>query len=239
MNRYFPIFNEKVNGHWICDVGRNSYQTFMNPQRIISPLLRYTNDVGSTQLVAASWETAIESFDMLIKNHKKIILLVGTDASIEEVEILKKIANSYAINLLSFNGTNGVMYSSDDTALDHLLIMKDKTPNTRGLESCGVKAVASHQLADSDLIIYYRAGRAAIPNFHNQKLILWGVWNQQEIKQWQNALQLVLPGLGTIEKSGTFISANNITQKFKAAIKHLGGSLSVDDVAKKILGKVH
>ena len=29
--RYVPIFNEMVNGHWMCDSGRNSYVDFMNP----------------------------------------------------------------------------------------------------------------------------------------------------------------------------------------------------------------
>lgn len=237
--RYMPIFNEKVNGHWMCDYGRESFHTVMEPLRIISPLLRYTNDEGLTQLVATSWETALENFKDLIKNYKKSILLVGTDASNEEVEVLKTIAHHFSLPIMSYNGTNGVMHSNDDVALDHLLLMKDKTPNTRGLESCGLKAAASHQLIDAELIIYFRAGRAQMPNLHNQKIILWGLWNQAEVKQWQNQLQLVLPGLSTIEKDGTFISTNNITQKFKRAIKHLGGGLSLESVWKKLTEKVH
>lgn len=237
VQRYYPIFNEKVNGHWMCDDGRSSYKSYMDPQRIISPLVRYTNNVGLTQLVAASWQTALESLEQIIKVHKKITLLVGTDTTNEEVEVLKKISSQFSLNLVSFNGVNGVMQVSDDAQLDDLLIMKDKTPNTRGVESAGVKAVANHQLMDSDLIIYYRCGRAAMPNLTTQKLVLWGVWSQQEIKQWQNAVQLVLPGLSTIEKNGTFISANNIVQKFKAAIKHLGGALSIEEVFQKISRK--
>jgi NADH-quinone oxidoreductase subunit G len=237
VHRYYPIFNEKVNGHWICDEGRSSYKTYMDPLRIISPLVRYTNNQGITQLVAASWQTALESFEILIKNTKKAVILVGTDATIEEVLTLKKVAEHFSLNILSYNGINGVMQSQDDAAMDHLLIMKDKTPNTRGLESLGVKAASNHQLLDFDLIIYFRSGRAAVPNLQHQKMVFWGVWNQQEIKQWQNSVQLVLPGLSTLEKSGTYISANNITQSFKPAIKHLGGALNVDDVFQKLQSK--
>ncbi|MFZ4647579.1 MAG: hypothetical protein ACOYNP_17625, partial [Gemmataceae bacterium] len=28
--RYIPIFNEAVNGHWMCDEGRSSYQDLMD-----------------------------------------------------------------------------------------------------------------------------------------------------------------------------------------------------------------
>lgn len=239
VHRYYPIFNEKVNGHWMCDDGRASYQTYMDPSRIISPLLRYTNEQGVTQLVATSWDTALESFKELIKVFKKTIILVGTDATNEEAEVLKSIAHHYSLKIMSFNGTNGVLQSGDDAALDDLLIMKDKTPNTRGLESCGIVAANSHQLLDAEFIVYYRAGRAQMPNLLNQKIVLWGVWNQKEVKLWQNHLQLVLPGLSTLEKDGTFISANNISQKFKRAIKHLGGALSVEAVWKKINQRVH
>ncbi len=188
-----------------------------------------------TQLVAASWQTALESFETVVKNFKKIILLVGTDATNEEAQILQQVATHYSLNIMSFNGINGVLQSKDDAPLDHLLMMKDKTPNTRGLENLGIKAATNHQLLDADMLIYYRAGRAAMPNLLHQKLVLWGVWNQQEIKQWQNAIQLVLPGLATIEKSGSFINSNNITQRFKSAIKHLGGALSVEDIFLKLV----
>jgi len=235
VQRYYPIFNEQVNGHWMCDNGRVSYKTYMDPLRIISPLVRYTNNLGLTQLVAASWQTALESFETVVKNFKKIILLVGTDATNEEAQILQQVATHYSLNIMSFNGINGVLQSKDDAPLDHLLMMKDKTPNTRGLENLGIKAATNHQLLDADMLIYYRAGRAAMPNLLHQKLVLWGVWNQQEIKQWQNAIQLVLPGLATIEKSGSFINSNNITQRFKSAIKHLGGALSVEDIFLKLV----
>lgn len=232
-HRYMPIFNEKVNGHWMCDEGRLSYHTYTDPLRIVSPLMKYSVQ-GKDELVSASWETVLERFQDLIKSAKNPLLLIGTDATCEEAKSLNELASKLKIKVMSFNGTNGIIKSSDDMALDNLLKMKDKTPNTRGLEELAIPAAESHQLSASDLLIFYRCGRAAIPTILNQKLILWGIWNHAEVKMWKNYVQLVVPGLATIEKSGTYISANNIVQKFKSAVTHLGDSWSVSKVIERI-----
>jgi hypothetical protein len=64
-----------------------------------------------------------------------------------------------------------------------------------------------------------------------QKLILWGVWNHEEIKALpsQNILG-VIAGLATIEKEGSFKNTDGIVQKFHPAIVHKGGAASAHQV---------
>jgi len=236
--RYMPIFNEKVNGHWMCDNGRTSYHTYVDPLRVISPLLKI-NHQGAQDLLSTSWPTALAQMDRLISNAKNAILLIGTDATCEEAKVLKQFAQRKGLSVASFNGTNGVMKSTDDQKLDHLLMMKDKTPNTRGVEETGVVAVPSHQLTSSDLIIYYRAGRAAMPSLVHQKLILWGVWNRHEVEKWMSHVELVIPGLSTLEKNGTYINEANIRQEFNRSIVHLGQALEVDAVIQQLTSGIN
>jgi len=227
--RYVPIYNEKVNGHWMCDEGRLSYNDFVNPTRVISPLMNYQNKLQST-----SFETLIRDLKAKIKDSAKVDLVIGTDATREEASVLKdKISQVLGKNtsVYSFNGTNGVADSSQDKKLDHLLKMKDLTPNTKGLEELKISPLPSTG-SEADVVIVFRNGRASIPQFKSsQKVILWGVWNLEEIKKLSTVNILgVLPGLATVEKAGSFINTDGIVQKFLPAINHKGGALSVQQV---------
>lgn len=227
--RYTPIHNEMVNGHWMCDNGRVSYNDIMNPVRIISPLLNHQNGLHSTTL-----ETLLGALKTQLKASGNVQLVVGTDSSREEANLLKEKfsdAVGVKVNVAYYNGTNGVSSSKDDQKMDHLLIMKDKTANTRGVEDEGLTALA-HGEVQADIAILFRNGRAGIPKLKaNQKVILWGVWNQDEIKSLSTLNILgVIPGLATIEKAGSFKNADGIVQKFHPAITHRGGAVAAHHV---------
>ena len=227
--RYTPIHNEMVNGHWMCDAGRLSYNDIMNPIRVISPLLKHNNTLASTTM-----NTLLGALKQQLKASGNVELVVGTDSSREEANLLKEKfsdAVGVSVKVSYFNGTQGVSTSKDDKKMDHLLIMKDKTPNTRGVEDEGLSALANGEVT-SDIAIIFRNGRAGVPKMSSsQKVILWGVWNLDEIKALptQNILG-VIPGLATIEKAGSFKNADGIVQKFHPAITHRGGAQAAHQV---------
>jgi predicted molibdopterin-dependent oxidoreductase YjgC len=65
----------------------------------------------------------------------------------------------------------------------------------------------------------------------NQKLILWGVWSQDEIKSLPSQhILAVVAGLATVEKEGSFKNTNGLVQKFRPAITHKGGAIGVHAV---------
>lgn len=219
--RYIPIYNEMVNGHWMCDEGRDSHKTYMDPMRIISPLMRHGNDLHSTSI-----ETLMTEVKKHLAAASSVQLVIGTDATREEAALLKEKVPALVgknVNVSYYNGS--VTTSKDDVKLDHLLRMKDKTPNTRGVEEQGIQALTD---INADVVILFRNGRAGIPKMKaDQKVILWGVWNQNEIKTLpsQNILG-VIAGLATVEKEGSYKNADGVVQKFHPAIIHRGSAVS-------------
>ncbi len=225
--RYVPIHNEMVNGHWMCDEGRVSYNDLMNPMRVISPLLNHNNTLTSTSI-----ETLLKEVKKAVAASSSVQLVVGTDATREEAALLKEKSAAAFGKPMTVNYHSGfVATSKDDKKLDHLLRMADKTPNTRGVEDEGLSALPNGEV-NADIAILFRNGRAGIPKMSSsQKVILWGVWNFDEIKALPTRNIIgVIPGLSTIEKEGSFKNADGIVQKFHPAIIHRGGAMSAHHV---------
>lgn len=228
--RYVPIFNEMVNGHWMCDEGRLSYNDFMDAQRVTSHLIRHMGGFRSAPL-----ERMLSELKFQVSAASSVQLVVGTDATREEAALLKEKVPALLgkpVHVYYHNGTEGVATSQDDKKLDHLLRMKDHTPNTRGVEEEGLAALPNGE-ATAELVVLFRNGRAGVPKLkENQKVILWGVWNMEEINALPTKNVLgVIAGLATIEKAGSYKNADGIVQKFHPAITHKGGAVSAHHVA--------
>ncbi|MBC7661938.1 MAG: (2Fe-2S)-binding protein [Chitinophagaceae bacterium] len=220
--RYRARFNKDVNDHWICDEGRVSFHTYQQADRIVQPLLT----AGST-LNATSWETLVPWFTNELKKARRVLILIGTDASSEEAATIAQVLPSFSsadFVVRSWNGTgDGVRTSADDAPLDHLLRRRDQTSNTRGIEGLGIKPWNEAQDQNFDLAIYFRSGRATLPPSMAAKEIAWGVFSLAEAQRFA----AVLPGLSTLEKFGTYTNCDQITQSFETVVKGLGGSASV------------
>jgi NADH-quinone oxidoreductase subunit G len=230
--RYSPIHNEMVNGHWMCDEGRSSHNDIMNPMRLISPLINHQQ-----ALISTSWETLIVEVKKIINQANSLQVIVGTDATREEAALLLNKSSAGFGKPVQLNYYSGfVKNSQEDKKLDHLLRMSDKTPNTKGVEEVGLGSLGAEGVA-ADVVILFRNGRAGIPKMSaNQKVVLWGVWNLDEIKKLpsKNILALI-PGLATIEKEGSFKNTDGVVQKFHPAITHKGDALPVHKVLELLI----
>jgi NADH-quinone oxidoreductase subunit G len=227
--RYIPIYNEMVNGHWMCDTGRNSYSDLMNPRRVVSPLLKHNDSLHSTSI-----ETLLGDLTLKLKSAASVQVIIGTDSTREEAAVIKEKVPAIIggnTTVAFFNGTNNVKTSADDKKLDHLLKMNDLTANTRGVEEQGLQALSNGEIT-AEIAIFFRNGRAGIPKMKaDQKIILWGVWNQDELNTFPSKNILgVIAGHATIEKEGSFKNADGIVQKFHPAIIHRGGAMSAHHV---------
>jgi NADH-quinone oxidoreductase subunit G len=226
--RYKPIFNQAVNGHWMCDEGRLSYKNYMDPLRIGSPLLRAQSSAPANQgeLVASSWDAATQWLHgQLASVGSNCLLVVASDATLEEMQFLKQWAKQKKITLA---GYSTVASSQEDQPLDHLLRKSDKSPNTRGLERLEIPILTAQdpRWQQAPLVLYVGFGRTPLPAAIQSRTgatVLFGVWSQELTGQIKNLVAL-LPGLSTLEKSGSFINDQNIEQRFAPAIKALGHS---------------
>ena len=237
--RLAPVFNEKVNGHWMCDEGRVSYHTYADPSRVIAPLLQSKGDAKI--LAATTWETTLGAVKEILSSAQSVSVVIGTDATNEEAKLLQeelpKIVNKGKVKF-SFN--NGfVKDSQENKALDKLLRQSDKTPNTKGLEAQGLHPFDKNQ-AD-DLVVVYRHGRSKLPELSKGSVILWGVFSTEELEKFLSQgvkVMALMPGLSTLEKAGSFTNVDGITQSFKVAIKHKGHALSTLEVLGRLHGNV-
>jgi NADH-quinone oxidoreductase subunit G len=225
--RYVPIHNEMVNGHWMCDEGRVSYNDFMEPTRVIAPLLQHNGGLHAT-----SYETVLSEVIASVNGAGSVDLIVGTDSTREEAALMKEKVPGLlgrTVKVSYYNGTHGVQTSKDDKALDHLLRHRDHTANTRGVEDEGLTVLANGE-ATGDVVIYFRNGRAGIPKFKaGAKVIAWGVWTLNELKSIPGLVG-VIPGLATVEKAGSYKNVDGIVQKFHPAIQHTGTAMAAHDV---------
>lgn len=230
--RYTPIYNEKVNGHWMCDEGRKSYHTYADPSRVIAPLLP---DQVRGSMLSSTWEAALNETRSLLTAAHNPLVVVGTDATNEEALALKNAFSAHnRAELRYHNGTGGVVKSSDNRALDHLLRQSDKTPNTRGVEAQGLSALAASDLNGKDVVVVVRQGRAGIPKLEGSaQVVLMGVFAREEIdalKAQGLNIKAVLPTLATIEKSGTYQNCDGVAQSFNKAVTHRGKALAVGNI---------
>ncbi len=221
--RFKPHYNEKVNGHWICDEGRLSYHQVMDATRIVKPLLAHEGSLKST-----SWELAGAAVNYLITSASKVKVVIGTDATNEEMKYIQASLPDKFGKKFEFSSYCGY---GEDKKLDHMLMMKDKTPNSKGASACKLNHLDGDLVGDCDVAILIRYGRSGVPQVKNcKKIIIIGVWTQKEIGSFGTNVEVVLPGLATTEKSGTYINCDGVSQNFSPAIAHLGEGLAVNSI---------
>ncbi len=239
IHRLMPIFNEAVNGHWMCDPGRVSYHTHTDPSRLIAPMIPESGPMGV--LHAASWETAASVAGAAIRNSSRPLALVATDCTNEEAGLLKERLPrlNAAFTVKSVNGT-GVERADQNKPMDHLLIQSDKTPNTRGVEALGYAHVSAADISASDLVVVFRHGRAQVKLPSGTKAVLSGVFSREEVQAMTAAgvnVLAYLPGLGTPEKDGSYTNCDGRTQRFDVAVAHPGQGRSVAQTLALLGGK--
>ncbi|MBF0298371.1 MAG: (2Fe-2S)-binding protein [Oligoflexia bacterium] len=243
--RYTPIFNEKVNRHWMCDRGRISYHDVEDSGRITMPFM---NTIDS-HLHSVEWMTVLSYLKSTLAIAKKVLIILGTDSTCEEAKLFINRIPSLSkgeVKVCFYNGTGDVSSSKDDEKIDYLLQMKDQTANTKGLELLGIPPLETSYVpdstdntdsTDSDVVIYFRSGRAGVGGRgglelklkSSASLFLWGVFYKKELdKAALKQIVAIIPGLMTVEKSGTFINCDSLSQSFTSAITHKGAALPAD-----------
>ncbi len=214
--RLEPKENPKVNKWWMCDEGRYGFHFIHSPSRVLYPTV-----VSSSENI--TWEDALTQFQQHVRTSSEVGVLICADATLEEVQIAQKALPK--ASFFSYSPT--VDGSGQDEALDHLLRRKDKSPNIKGMEKLGLESFAKFQPKDYDLCIFITGGKVRPPYGLAElakKAIGVGVLMKEELLGYT----LVLPGLSSLEKSGTYINHDSIEQEFKAAIPSLGFARPLD-----------
>lgn len=212
--------NLDVNRYWICDEGRFNYHYVHDAQRLIEPV-----QIENQKIECSDWGSSIDRAKSILEG-KKIGVLIGSDLTQEEVQLLLEfIPKSFPNSQIFHFGTPGILSSKDDAPADKILKRKSKTSNLHGVEKLGLKGFDGFA-KDVQAILMIRGGRATFPDFKKLPTVGIGVFKESEVKEFS----VILPGTSFAEKNGTLVNFQGREQKLKRAIIPPGRSKPLSEI---------
>lgn len=246
--RVKPVFNEAVNGHWMCDEGRDVYKFVNRDARLLK---------AKRRIAGQWWEGSAGQAAKDVHHHLKqqggdsIALVLTAQYTVEEFDaIVTTFVNEFKTKKIHFWINNQESFET----FDGLLLRGDKNPNTKGLlkvlEKHGLTATwkdLEKGLQDGSIQNVVVAGpenMAVFPDFKAKLELLSKartlVWMQSghspEFESVKTDFWLI-PMKSYIEKSGTFINHAGLEQRFKRVTTVVSEALTLTEAALLMAGK--
>lgn len=216
-----PRTNMHVNTYWMCDTGRLTTPALVNEARLDGPMIR-TNG----QLVAASWDEAIEAASAALRNLKgsQVAVIGSAHASNEDNYVLSRLAHD-----VLKTGSVDYIKHNDHTFGDEFLRVNDKSPNAIGAHTVGIAprgdghgidAMADRiKRGDVKALIVMAEDLSAHPSLADasasvETLIVLGSHDTVTAKQ----ANVLLPMSTWAESEGTFTNTLHRVQRFEPAV---------------------
>ena len=119
--RQTPRENDHVNSCWMCDYGRLNYKYLESDDRLLEPQIR-----SEGRLVPADWPTAIGQAALQLKQFagSEIAIVASGRMTNEELWLTAQLASSLGVKWIDIVPRRG--------QADHILLSKDRNPNTNG-----------------------------------------------------------------------------------------------------------
>jgi len=142
--RLKPRYNADVNGYWMCDYGRTTFEHNQDELRLRSSL---TRDAGAFLELDA--KAAARDAARTLARAKKLAILASANVTVEEGYLLTALAQA-----LGGASRHLVSPAISEVADDGMLVATDRYPNRRGLLSLGfVESTTVDADADAVLIV--------------------------------------------------------------------------------------
>jgi NADH-quinone oxidoreductase subunit G len=240
--RVKPVFNEKVNGHWMCDEGRDIYKSVNLEAR----LKKARSNIGG-RVTEMSTPAAIQQLGEVLKSTASkngpdsVGLVLTAQYSNEEIEALVSFFTKELKSKKIFWWKNN---PENFDAFDGLLLRGDKNPNTSGmlkiLEAHGVKADMNLEGVSSlkALVVAGPENQYVYPDLAKRATGFAKVPNLIWLTPGRNTnydlAQMQIPIKSFTEKNGTFTNAQGVTQKFKKGVTIVYDAVGIDELVSMI-----
>lgn len=249
--RVKPRYNAEINGHWMCDEGRDTYK-FVNRDVRLLKGRKFANGAWHAETHAG---VAAKDASAFLSGAKadEIALVVTGQNTVEEYEAL---LSAFVTKFKTTNIFHWWPQESQAAEFDGLLLRGDKNPNTNGLKQTfakfGITAKWSeleHGLKSGKIkqLVVIGPENTAVHNDIAQKIGLFtsaqNLIYVSSVKvpelENSNTLQSVtlIPMKSYIEKEGTFVNYGGIAQKFKKATIVVSEALTGTELAKMFVGE--
>lgn len=248
MFRVKPVFNEKVNGHWMCDEGRDVYKFLNKEARLL--MGRQGRNGNWTEMAPGA---AAKEAHKVLAHHQgdSIALVLTAQYSVEEFEaIVSSFVNTHKTKNIFFWVNN--LQSFDD--FDGLLLRGDKNPNTKGLlqvlEKHGLTKPWTDLKAAIDkgsiktLVVAGPENQAVFPDLKERiaelskvaNLIWLQAGHNKDLENLKNHA-ILIPLKTFVEKDGTYVNYQGIAQKVKKATTIVSQALTLTQAATLMAGQ--
>ena len=239
--RLLPRYNKKINQHWMCDKGRETFQHVNKPHRALNA---FYHDSSETQKFKT--DQALKKIQESLQGEGKkttpALVLTGQYTCEEYDSLLSFCSSEWGLDVV-YHWKN---YPETFDSYDGFLIRGDKNPNTKGLlKSVQDKNFKMEPLSSlenkleslSALIVcgpenpsLYPCLEEKLKLFLKSPLLVWiAPYTHRLLKNPQKKVW-TLPSQTYFEKSGTFINGQGVEQKIKAVGSIVPSAYSLDHI---------
>jgi NADH-quinone oxidoreductase subunit G len=245
--RVKPRFNAEVNGHWMCDEGRDIYK-FANKENRWTKARKHSGGVWTEMQPGAAAKEA----SALVKSGAGATALVLTGQyTTEEYEVaLKAFGQDLGIKKVYHWVNNKASFDS----FDGLLLRGDRNPNTKGLlqafEKTGLGAnwaelvagiesgaIQTVVVAGPENQVWFPEMKQMIELFSKAKNLIWmQTGKNADLESVKNNAYLI-PMKSFVEKDGSFVNEKGLVQKFKKVTTVVSEALTLSEAALLLAGQ--
>lgn len=249
--RVKPKHNADVNGHWMCDDGRNVYK-FVNKE---------ARQLKGAKRINGSWQTevtagvAAKEASVDLKNAKadEIALVLTGQNTVEEYEVL---LNTFVNTFKTKNVFHWWPHEAQASEFDGLLIRGDKNPNTNGLKQALAKNNISTKWSDLEASIkagkikhlvvigpenleFYKDIAEKVSLFAQAQNLIYATTVKVDSLMNSTATNTVtvIPLKSFVEKDGTFVNHAGVSQSFKKATIVVSEALNAAELSQLLAGE--
>lgn len=248
--RVKPVYNEEVNGHWMCDEGRDIYK-FANREFRITKARSYKNSQWTESQQPGAVARGLT--DSLKTSASNMALVLTGQYTVEEYE---QIVSTFVNKFSNKNIFHWINNKESFESFDGLLLRGDKNPNTKGLlnilQKYGIQTrwedlisgIQSGQF--SNLVVAGPENLAAFPDldeklslFLKAKKLIWlSSVKSDVLNNYNGSSEVVMIPIKTfVEKEGTFINFKGLEQKFTKVTTIVSEALTLSEAALLMAGE--
>ena len=236
--RQTPRENDHVNSAWMCDYGRLNFKYLEAEDRLLEPQVRFEG-----KLVAVNWPTAIAQAALQLKQFSgaEIAIIASGRMTNEELWLTSQLAKSLGTQMIDIVPRRGPG--------DHILLSKDRNPNTNGARLIlGPESEpGANMLAIADAV---KSGQIKALAVFKENTMHLGIpvqrLTQLPVFITMNVLPneateiatVVLPACGFSEKRGSMINGRGRLQRLNRAVRPPGSARDDWEILRDLLQAV-
>ena len=239
--RVKPRFNPEVNGHWMCDEGRNTYKYVNERVRLKAVKAGQAGSWSDQSVFPATMQLGEKFRAAAEKNPDSVAVVVTGQYTNEEFKTFFDFAQGELKILNLFHWINN---PENFDSFDDLLLRGDKNPNTAGLKAevksrGGFKSFEDLQSKIGSfefVIVLGPENQSQFPDLKEKvtllsqaKSVIWLSACESEELEGLRAPSHLVPMKTYIEKAGSFTNYKGLVQEFKIGTTVIEQALNLEE----------